>query len=61
MPRFAAFRIIGSKPGCVDFLNEIEAESEDAAEAICRLLYDLDWADGDRLDLELIEEIDSHA
>jgi hypothetical protein len=32
MAKFVAWRIIGSKPGCVDFLTEIEAESEQAAE-----------------------------
>ena len=55
--RFAAFRVIGNKPGCVDFLGELEAESKDTAEDICRLMYDFDWASGDRLDLELIEDL----
>lgn len=56
MPKFAAFRVLGAKPGCVDFLGVIHAESEGAAEDIARILYDWDWAAGDRLDLELEEE-----
>lgn len=58
MPRFEVFRINGSKPGCVDFLGEIEAESEQSCEYVARLMYDFDWAAGDRVDIWKISASD---
>jgi len=51
MKRFAIYRIIGSKPGCVDFLTEMDGDSADEVEATARLMYDFDWAAGDRIDV----------
>ena len=50
--RFAIYRINGAKPGCVDFLDELDAESKDEAEAIGRAMFDFDWGAGDGIDVE---------
>jgi hypothetical protein len=50
--RFAIYRINGAKPGCVDWLDEIDGVSMAEVEAIARLMFDFDWAAGDEIDLE---------
>ena len=56
MTRFAVFRIHGAKPGCVDFLGTLQGESEEEVEAVARLMFDFDWAAGDRIDIEPDDE-----
>ena len=55
MRRFSIYRIIGNKPGCVDFLTEMDGESSDEVEAIARLMFDFDWGSGDQIDIEELE------
>lgn len=47
---YAVFRIIPSKPGCVDFLGTVYAEDLESAEAIARLMYPV--SGGDYLEVE---------
>ena len=50
--RFAIYRISGAKPGCVDFLTEMDGESAGEVEAVARLMFDFDWAAGEQIDIE---------
>lgn len=50
--RFAVYRINGTKPGCVDFLTEMDGASADEVEAQARLMFDFDWSAGDSIDVE---------
>lgn len=47
---YAVYRIIPSKPGCVDFCGTVYAEDPSSAEAIARLMYPV--SGGDYLDVE---------
>lgn len=51
MSVFVAYRLFDDKPGCVDFLGEIDAESAGEAEMIARLMFAIDWGAGERLDV----------
>lgn len=47
---YAVYRIIPSKPGCVDFLGTVYAEDLTSAEAIARLMYPV--SGGDYIEVE---------
>lgn len=46
--RYAVFRLMDYKPGCVDFLGEVDADSEEAAEKEYAHLLE----EGERLDVQ---------
>jgi hypothetical protein len=58
MPRYEVFRIIGTKPGCVDFLGDFDGASEQEVEDVCRLMFDFDWAGGDYIDVQEVDHVE---
>lgn len=43
-------------PGSVDFLTELDGATADEVEDCARLMFDFDWAAGDRIDIEEIDD-----
>lgn len=52
MTLYAVWRMIPSKPGCIDFCGTLLATDQETAEDMARLMYSCDYSSGEVLSVE---------